>query len=94
MTHQMHTYNIMIYICIIMLYVCIMATVTNTLKVLRAQHNLTQDELATKVGVTRTTITYLEKNQYMPSLALAVKLSRYFNQPIESIFLVSFEDES
>ncbi len=66
----------------------------NTLKVLRAQHNLTQDDLAVKVGVTRTTITYLEKNQYMPSLALAVKIARFFDQPIESIFIVNLEDEN
>lgn len=71
-----------------------MAIMQNTLKVLRAQHNLTQDDLAVKVGVTRTTITYLEKNQYMPSLALAVKIARFFDQPIESIFIVNLEDEN
>jgi len=85
--------NKMLHIYDILLYMCIMATVSNILKVLRAERNLTQEELAAKVGVTRTTITYLEKNQYMPSLALAVKLSRFFEVPIETIFLVSFKDE-
>ena len=65
-----------------------MPTMTNRLKVLRAERDLTQEQLAQKVGVTRSTINYLEKNEYMPSLALAVKLSRFFGLPIESIFLI------
>ena len=70
-----------------------MPTMQNRLKVLRAEHNLTQEELATKVGATRSTINYLEKNEYLPSLALAVKIARYFDKPIEEIFIVSFGDE-
>lgn len=70
-----------------------MPTMQNRLKVLRAEYNLTQEELALKVGATRSTINYLEKNEYLPSLALAVKIARYFNKPIEEIFIVSFEDE-
>ena len=65
----------------------------NKLKVLRAEHNLTQEELAQKVGATRSTINYLEKNEYLPSLALAVKIARYFDKSIEEIFIVSFADE-
>jgi putative transcriptional regulator len=60
----------------------------NTLKVLRAEHNLTQQGLADLVGVTRSTINYIEKNEYMPSLALATRLARYFKKPIETIFIV------
>jgi putative transcriptional regulator len=70
-----------------------MPTMQNRLKVLRAEHNLTQEELAQKVGATRSTLNYLEKNEYLPSLALATKIARFFNKPIEEIFIVSFDDE-
>jgi len=60
----------------------------NKLKVLRAEKDLTQAQLAEKVGVTRSTINYIEKNEYMPSLALATRLARYFGKKIEDIFIV------
>ena len=63
-------------------------TITNRLKVLRAEKNITQAELAELVGVTRSTINYLEKNEYTPSLPLAMRLARYFGQPIEQIFIL------
>ena len=50
----------------------------NRLKVLRAEKNITQAELADLVGVTRSTINYLEKNEYMPSLPLAMRLASQF----------------
>ena len=59
------------------------------MKVLRAEHNLTQAELAEAVGVTRSTINYLEKNEYSPSLILAFKLAAYFNTTIESLFIIN-----
>ncbi|HET8580883.1 MAG TPA: helix-turn-helix transcriptional regulator [Candidatus Paceibacterota bacterium] len=63
-------------------------TITNRLKVLRAEKDITQAELAALVGVTRSTINYLEKNEYTASLPLAMRLARYFNQPIEQIFIL------
>lgn len=59
----------------------------NNIKVYRAIHNLTQENLAEKVGVTRQTIHAIEKGKYDPSLELAFKLSRLFNARIEDIFL-------
>jgi len=59
----------------------------NKIKVYRAIHNLTQENLAEKVGVTRQTINAIEKEKYDPSLDLAFKLSRLFNASIEDIFL-------
>ena len=59
---------------------------TNKLKVLRALNNLTQEELAEKVGVTRQTILAIEKNKYSPTLELAYKFSKIFKEPIENIF--------
>ena len=63
--------------------------ITNKLKVLRAERNITQAQLADEVKVTRSTINYLEKNEYMPSLPLAFRLARYFEKPIEEIFIIN-----
>ncbi|MDF1497006.1 MAG: helix-turn-helix transcriptional regulator [Patescibacteria group bacterium] len=66
---------------------------TNNLKILRAKHNLTQEDLAEKVGVTRQTIFAIEKNKYSPTLELAFKLSKLFNLPIEEIFKYNVHQE-
>jgi putative transcriptional regulator len=58
----------------------------NRLKVLRAEKNLTQEELADIIGVSRQTINAIEKEKFDPSLPTAFRLSRLFEQPIESIF--------
>jgi putative transcriptional regulator len=63
------------------------AEMKNNIKVYRAMHDLTQENLAEKVGVTRQTIHAIEKGKYDPSLELAFKLSRLFNASIEDIFL-------
>ena len=59
---------------------------TNRIKELRARHNLTQLDLARKVGVRRETIVFLEKDRYNPSLKLAYDISRVFGLPIEEVF--------
>jgi putative transcriptional regulator len=56
------------------------------LKVLRAEQNLTQDQLAKKLGVSRNTIVNLEKGDFSPSFFLVWKISKLFNKPIEEIF--------
>ena len=53
---------------------------TNRLKIERAILDLTQDELAKKIGVSRQTINSIEKNRYVPSTVLALKLSKIFNK--------------
>ncbi|MDG1737982.1 MAG: helix-turn-helix transcriptional regulator [Paracoccaceae bacterium] len=58
----------------------------NRLKVLRAEHDLTQADLAAKLDVSRQTIIAVEKGKFDPSLSLAFKVSRLFEQPIEDIF--------
>lgn len=60
--------------------------VTNLLYKIRTQHNLTQEELAEAIGVTRQTIIAIEKGNYTPSVLLALKISRYFKVPLDSIF--------
>jgi putative transcriptional regulator len=59
----------------------------NKIKVFRAMHDLTQEQLAEKVGVTRQTINALEKDRYSPSLDLAFRIARLFNVPIEQVFI-------
>lgn len=58
----------------------------NTLKIERAILNLTQQELAEKIGVSRQTINSIETNRYVPSTLLALKLSRIFNKPVNAFF--------
>ncbi len=59
----------------------------NKLKVYRAMYDLTQEELANKLGVTRATINAIEKGRYDPSLRLAFKMARFFEVTIETIFI-------
>jgi putative transcriptional regulator len=58
----------------------------NTIKVERAIHELTQEQLAQKVQVSRQTINAIEKRKYVPSTVLALKIARVFNKPLEEIF--------
>ncbi len=58
----------------------------NTLKVLRAERDWSQADLADRLGVSRQTVNALETGKYDPSLPLAFKLSRLFARPIEEIF--------
>jgi putative transcriptional regulator len=58
----------------------------NRLKVLRAEYNWSQAELAQRAGVSRQTIHAIETGKYDPSLPLAFKLAFIFELPIESIF--------
>lgn len=58
----------------------------NSIYDLRSSANLTQEELAQKVGVTRQTIIAMEKGNYVPSVLLALKLAKVFKLPVEKIF--------
>ena len=62
----------------------------NKLKVLRAEHSYTQEDLADIIGVSRQTINAIEKEKFDPSLPTAFRISRLFKLPIESIF--TFEE--
>jgi putative transcriptional regulator len=59
----------------------------NNLKVYRAMQDLTQEELAKELGVTRQTIIAIEKDKYDPSLILAFKIAEFFKAQIEDIFI-------
>jgi putative transcriptional regulator len=60
---------------------------TNRIRELRARDNLTQSDLARKVGVRRETIVFLEKNKYNPSLKLAYDIAQVFGMKIEEVFV-------
>ncbi len=64
----------------------------NTIKVQRAIKDVTQAQLAEIIGVSRQTINAIEKNKYVPSTLLALKLARFFEVNVETIFQLS-EDE-
>ncbi|CAN7278468.1 helix-turn-helix transcriptional regulator [Brevundimonas sp. LjRoot202] len=59
----------------------------NRLKVLRAELNWSQADLAERLGVSRQTVNALETGRYDPSLPLAFRIARVFGQPIEAIFI-------
>jgi putative transcriptional regulator len=58
----------------------------NTLKVERAKLNITQQDLADKVGVSRQTINSIESEKYVPSTLLAIKISEIFKTTVNEIF--------
>lgn len=58
----------------------------NLVKVERARHDLTQADLAEKLGVSRQTIHAIEKNKFNPSVILAIKMAKYFKVTVEYLF--------
>ena len=64
----------------------------NTIKVERAIKNITQQELAEKIGVSRQTINAIESNKYVPSTVLAMKMAKLFGKPVEQFFKLEEDD--
>ena len=64
----------------------------NNIKVERAIKNLTQEDLANKIDVSRQTINAMEANKYVPSTVLALKIARVFGKPVEEIFFLEKSD--
>lgn len=58
----------------------------NNIKVQRAIHDMTQADVAEKIGVSRQTINAMEKGKYVPSTVLALKLAKLFETPLETLF--------
>ena len=65
----------------------------NKLRVLRAMRDITQEDLARRLGVTRQTIHAIENDKYDPSLELAFKLAHFFETRVEEIFLYHTESK-
>ncbi|HIZ91376.1 MAG TPA: helix-turn-helix transcriptional regulator [Candidatus Bacteroides merdavium] len=64
----------------------------NTLRVQRAIHQMTQQQLAEAVGVSRQTINAIETKKYVPSTVLALKIAKVFGQSVEAVFQLEEED--
>lgn len=64
----------------------------NRIKVERAEHNLTQEDLANRIAVSRQTINAMEAGKYVPSTVLALKIARVFGKKVEDIFSLAETD--
>jgi len=64
----------------------------NTIKVERAIKNMTQADLAEKIGVSRQTINAIETNKYVPSTILALKMAKLFGKKVDEIFTLEKGD--
>ena len=64
-----------------------MTITKNRVKELRARYNMTQEDLARKLNITRQTIIAIEREKYNPSLVLAFKIARLFKSTIEDVFI-------
>lgn len=68
--------------------------ISNNIRTLRFVHDeMTQKELAERVGVTRQTIVAIEKAKYSPSLEVAFRIARVFKTPLEDVFSFDLEEE-
>lgn len=65
--------------------------ISNNVQPFRAEHKLTQEELAEQVGVSRQTVIAIEKGNYTPSVLLAIKLAGVFNKDVEDVFYITYE---
>ena len=64
----------------------------NNIRVERAIKNITQDDLAKLVGVSRQTINAMESGKYVPSTVLSLKISKVFDKKLEEIFFLEDSD--
>ncbi len=64
----------------------------NTVRIERAILDITQQQLADAIGVSRNTINSIESGKYVPSTVLALKIARFFGKPTDSIFSLDEED--
>lgn len=65
--------------------------ITNKVIALRKEMDVTQEDLAKAVGVSRQTIIAIEKGNYIPSLLLGLKIAKFFKQPVEEVFTYTYE---
>ena len=64
----------------------------NSIKVERNKKDMTQEDLAAKIGVSRQTIISIESGKYIPSTVLALKLAKYFKTTVDEIFTLEKND--
>lgn len=64
----------------------------NRLKKLRARDGYNQTQLAKKAGISRQTVSLIERNDFTPSILTSIKIARIFNEPVENIFIIEEGD--
>lgn len=64
----------------------------NSIRVARATHKMTQQQLADAIGVSRQTVNAIESGKFVPSTVLALKVARLFEKPVEEIFTLEDGD--
>ncbi|HAR6367227.1 helix-turn-helix transcriptional regulator [Staphylococcus pseudintermedius] len=64
----------------------------NRLKELRARDGYNQTQLAKKAGISRQTVSLIERNGFTPSIFTAIKIARIFGEPVENVFIIAEED--
>ena len=62
------------------------AELSNRIRVYRAEHHMSQQDLAEAIGVTRKTISTIEVGRFVPSTIIALKIARHFDVPVEDVF--------
>ena len=70
--------------------VCMREIISNKVYELRSKAGITQEALAEAVGVTRQTVIAIEKGNYTPSVILALKIAKFFKEPLEKIFSIKY----
>lgn len=69
-------------------------SLNNRIRVFRAEHRLSQSDLADRIGVTRKTISTIEVGRFVPSTVIALKIARCFGVPLEEIFSLPDDDST
>lgn len=69
-------------------------TVRNNIKQIRIERGIKQIKMAEDLEITRQTMTAIENNKYNPSLELALKIIRYFNVPLQEVFMLEEEEKN
>lgn len=64
----------------------------NRLKEMRARDGYNQTQLAKKAGISRQTVSLIERNGFTPSILTAIKIARIFGEPVENVFIIEEED--
>ena len=64
-------------------------TISSSVKEARTKHQLTQQQLAEAIGVSRQTVVAIERGNYTPSVSLALKIARHLNQSVETLFTIT-----
>lgn len=69
-----------------------MPELRNRLKELRARDGINQTQMARLAGISRQTVSLIERNEYTPSIVIALKIAQVFKEPVESIFSLVEEE--